>query len=195
MALADLIRGAPKPSATATAATRATAAAQKTEPMSGAVAAVARVAVAKPPGVLSARWLLHFDAAEPIMIAADPPVEHATVLTMYPTAIAAEPLSAPMPQELSPAVARMFAECVEAGLYDEADRPVLKAMYVANAPGTRALVEAMRTRIGRCYRCQHFARERYCGGRSDLEPAYGRGHPLRLLPADGGANCTVWIER
>lgn len=33
----------------------------------------------------------------------------------------------------------------------------------------------------------------YCGaGRADLAPAYGEGHPLRALPADGGKSCPAW---
>lgn len=33
----------------------------------------------------------------------------------------------------------------------------------------------------------------YCGaGRADLAPAYGEGHPLRALPADGGEGCPLW---
>jgi len=47
-----------------------------------------------------------------------------------------------------------------------------------------------------CVECQHFARpgksEGYCGGRDDLPPAYGANHPLRRLPADGGASCDQW---
>jgi len=177
MALADLIRGVRKPSATATAATRATDEARKAEPQTGAVAAVAGVAVAKPPSVISARWLLHFDAGEPVVVAADLPIEHAAVLAQYPSALAAEPVSAPMPQELPPAIATMFAACVEVGLYDEGDRQVLRAMHAADGAGTRELVEAMHARIGRCCGCKHFARPGllagYCAGRNDLEPAYG----------------------
>ena len=30
------------------------------------------------------------------------------------------------------------------------------------------------------------------GGRDDLPPAFTEGHPLRLLPGDGGASCPVW---
>lgn len=47
-----------------------------------------------------------------------------------------------------------------------------------------------------CVECQHFARpgksDGYCGGRDDLPPAYGANHPLRKLPADGGASCNQW---
>jgi len=44
-----------------------------------------------------------------------------------------------------------------------------------------------------CGLCHHFARpglsRGYCGGRDDLPPAYGKNHPLRRLPEDGGATC------
>lgn len=47
-----------------------------------------------------------------------------------------------------------------------------------------------------CVECQHFARpgksDGYCGGRDDLPLAYGVNHPLRKLPADGGASCDQW---
>lgn len=47
-----------------------------------------------------------------------------------------------------------------------------------------------------CVECQYFARpgksEGYCGGRDDLPLAYGANHPLRRLPADGGASCHQW---
>lgn len=35
----------------------------------------------------------------------------------------------------------------------------------------------------------------YCGGgRADLAPVYGAGHPLRRLPGDGGVTCPVWRQ-
>lgn len=36
---------------------------------------------------------------------------------------------------------------------------------------------------------------RYCSARPELPPAYGDGHPLRLLPDGGGAECGQWQER
>jgi hypothetical protein len=191
MALADLIRGASRRLATATPATAATASARAVDAVRGPVAPVAGVAVAKPRSVQSARWLLHFDGAEPGVIAAAPPVGHAAVLAMYPEAIAAEPMSAPLPAELPPAMATMFARCVEGGLYMEEERPVLRAMYAADPFGTRAMVATMHARIGRCHRCRHIARpglsDGYCTQRTDLPIAYGL---LRVLPSDGGAGCS-----
>lgn len=44
-----------------------------------------------------------------------------------------------------------------------------------------------------CRTCRHLKRPGlsagYCGGREDLPPAYGPGHPLRRLPDDRGATC------
>ena len=41
--------------------------------------------------------------------------------------------------------------------------------------------------------CRPGLSDGYCGaGREDLAHAYGHGHPLRKLPADGGENCPVW---
>lgn len=47
-----------------------------------------------------------------------------------------------------------------------------------------------------CKTCRHFAKpgraDGYCGGREDLAHAYGEGHPLRVLPDDGGVSCRRW---
>jgi hypothetical protein len=52
--------------------------------------------------------------------------------------------------------------------------------------------------VGRCHRCRHFSlpghSNGYCGGRTDLDSAYGPRHPLRNLPADRGASCAVWND-
>ena len=49
-----------------------------------------------------------------------------------------------------------------------------------------------------CRVCGHFSRPGqsagYCGGRDDLPPAYGPGHPLKQLPHDGGAACGHFIH-
>ena len=145
------------------------------------------------------RWLLHFLDAEPLTVTFDPATTHADAPARYPGALAAEPISEGQPGVLPEDVAKLIDECVAADLHGAEERPVLAAMHAADAEATRRLVAEMHARIGRCYGCQHFARpglsDGYCGGRSDLEPAYGRRHPLRLLPADGGANCTAWVER
>lgn len=49
---------------------------------------------------------------------------------------------------------------------------------------------------GLCKTCVHLARpgksEGYCGGRSDLPPAYGPLHPLRRLPASALFDCSTY---
>lgn len=53
-----------------------------------------------------------------------------------------------------------------------------------------------RTCESSCRTCAHLGRpglsDGHCGGRDDLPPAYGPGHPLRQLPPDGGASCSTW---
>lgn len=48
-----------------------------------------------------------------------------------------------------------------------------------------------------CQRCIHIRRPAaahgYCSVRDDLPPAYGASHPLRICPADGGANCGFFV--
>jgi hypothetical protein len=144
----------------------------------------------------AARWALHFAEAEITVVVCDPPVALAEVLVKYPTALAAEPMPAPVPEELPRAVAVMVADCIAVGLYGEDEVPVIRAMHAAGAAATRSMIETMHARIGRCYGCQHFARpglsDGYCAGREDLPHAYGPGHPLRGLPVDGGATCTAF---
>jgi hypothetical protein len=49
---------------------------------------------------------------------------------------------------------------------------------------------------GLCKTCVHLARpgksEGYCGGRSDLPPAYGPLHPLRRLPTSALFDCSTY---
>ena len=185
--------------ATATAAIAATDRDDAALLPAATVAAVAGIAVAEPPDASAGRWALHFADAEVLVLGCDPPLGLADVLTKYPTALAAEPLPGPLPDDLPPAIATMFAKCVAVGLYDEAEGAVLRAMHAADPDGTRVLVAEMHARIGRCYGCQHFSQpglsDGYCGGREDLPHAYGPGHPLRGLPVDGGATCTAFKGR
>lgn len=50
-----------------------------------------------------------------------------------------------------------------------------------------------------CRDCKHFRQpgksDGYCGGCEDLPFAYGPGHPLRLLPKDGGVSCSEFKAR
>jgi hypothetical protein len=200
MGFADWLTTAPSGPAAATAAIAATGR-NAVEPAS--VAAVAGIAVAgiavASLGPKATRWALHFAEAEVGVLVCDPPIALADVLEKYPTALAAEPLPAPVPEELPRAVAVMVAECVAVELYGDDEVPLIRAMHAADPQGTRALVRAMHSRIGGCYRCKHFSRpglsSGYCGGRDDLEPVYGPRHPLREVPADEGANCSEWVER
>ncbi len=127
----------------------------------------------------------------------DPPVALPEALEKYLTALAAEPLPAPVLEERPRAVAVMVAECVSVGLYGYDEVSVTWALHAADPPGTRAL-EAMHSRIECCYRCKHFSRpgllSGYCGGQDDLEPAYGPRHTLRALPANEGATCSAWTK-
>lgn len=139
-------------------------------------------------------WLLHFPDLDPVAVAFAPAVDHAGALASYPAAIAAEP----MPEETAtvPADAlAVFDACAKAGLYGDADRAALPAMLAVDAEGTRGLIEAMHSRIGRCRRCRHFRRpgrsDGYCTGRDDLPAVYGFMH---RLPDDGGARCEAFDE-
>ena len=111
---------------------------------------------------------------------------------------AGEALPEPALVSLPADIVALVEDCIAADLYGDEDRETLTAMYASDPDGTRALVAEMHARIGRCYGCQHFARpglsDGYCGGRADLGPAYGPGHPLRVLPADGGAACSSYEE-
>ena len=119
--------------------------------------------------------------------------DHAGALTSYPAAIAAEPMpelpAVPMPADL----AALFDACAKAGLYGDTDRAALPAMLALDAEGTRGLIEAMHSRIGRCRRCRHFRRpglsDGYCVRRSDLRRAYGA---MRALPSDAGTHCRLF---
>lgn len=68
--------------------------------------------------------------------------------------------------------------------------------FVACRKITPVSVSAQQVHHPACRTCRHIARPGlspgYCGGRDDLPPAYTAGHPLRRLPADGGATCTTW---
>ncbi len=141
-------------------------------------------------------WLLHFSDLEPVAVAFAPAVDHAEALAAFPTAIAAEPMPDPPAAPIPPDLSTMFNACVRAGLYDDADRAALPTMFAADAEGTRALIEAMQLRIGRCRRCLHFRRPGlaepgYCTGRDDLRHVYGFMYEL----ADhGGARCGLFAH-
>jgi hypothetical protein len=124
-----------------------------------------------------------------------PAVTHADALARYPGAFAAEPVPEVSTDALPDDVAGRIDECVAADLYDDEDRELLARMHAADSDATRTLMDALHARIGRCYRCRHFARpglsNGYCAGRSDLPHAYGFMH---FLPANSGATCDDFKE-
>jgi len=69
-------------------------------------------------------------------------------------------------------------------------KPVGDVIEGQSAPHKKACESSCRT-------CANLGRpglsDGHCGGRDDLPPAYGPGHPLRKLPADGGASCPAWV--
>lgn len=141
-------------------------------------------------------WLLHFPDLEPVAVAFAPVVDHAGALAAYPAAIAAEPMPDPPAASIPPDLSAMFDACVRAGLYDDEDRVALPAMFAADAGGTRVLIEATHSRIGRCRRCLHFRRPGlsdpgYCTGRDDLRHVYGY---LYELADHGGARCDMFAD-
>ncbi|MCA3180055.1 MAG: hypothetical protein O9345_16550 [Burkholderiaceae bacterium] len=147
------------------------------------------------PRPAAARWLLHLPDADPLAVAFDPPATHDEVLARYSGALAAEPVPETLKVELPAAIEKLFVQCVESGLYDEADRAVLQAMHAINPVDARTVIDEMYSRIGRCHRCVHFARpglsDGYCTRRDDLPAAYGL---MRHLPPDGGALCAIFKE-
>ncbi len=198
MSLADLIRGASKREsadvATVTLATTATV----SPPIRPSVANVATVTVAiatEHESASASLWLLHFHDLDPVTVAFAPAVDHAGALAAYPQAIAAEPMREPAAVPVPADLAALFDACERAGLYGDADWAALPAMLALDAEGTRGLIEAMHSLIGRCRRCRHFRRpglsDGYCTGRGDLAHAYGFMHEL---PADGGTRCDAFDE-
>lgn len=197
MSLADLIRGTSKRDSADVATVRLATPATDGPLIRPSVATVATVAVAIPSEHESASvslWLLHFPDLDPVAVAFAPAVDHAGALAGYPTAIAAEPMpetAEPIPADL----AALFDACAQAGLYEDADRAALPAMFALDADATRGLIEATHSRIGRCRRCRHFRRpglsDGYCTGRDDLPHAYGFMH---RLSDDGGARCGAFDE-
>lgn len=81
---------------------------------------------------------------------------------------------------------RALMLCWASWLADLSARDLIEATKLPPAPPAKR----------ECKTCRHFARpgraEGYCGGREDLARAYGDGHPLRVLPDDGGVSCKRW---
>ena len=198
MSLADLIRGKAKRNsedvATLTVATPATVA----EPSAPSVATVASVTVATPEesesrAVTASRWRQHFADQNMMAVTFAPAVGHAGALAAYPAAVAAEPIAEPKAVPVPADLAALFDACERIGLYGDEDRAALPTMFALDPDGTRGLIEAMHSRIGRCRRCRHFRRpglsDGYCVRRSDLRRAYGA---MRALPSDAGTHCRLF---
>lgn len=92
-------------------------------------------------------WRLHFADADGLEVTFAPPVDHADALAAYPDAIAAEPIPEPPAVPIPADLAAMFDACAKAGLYDDADRAALPAMFAIDAEETRALVGDRASRI------------------------------------------------
>ncbi len=198
MSLADLIRGTSKRDSVGIAPVTLATPATDGPAIRPSVATVATVTVAIPAKHESASaslWLLHFPDLDPVAVAFAPAVDHARALASYPAALAAEPMPDPSAVPVPADLVALFDACAKAGLYDDADRAALPAMLALDAEGTRGLIEAMHSRIGRCRRCRHFRRpglsDGYCTGRDDLPHAYGFMH---RLPDDAGARCGAFDE-
>ena len=144
---------------------------------------------------ISHRWLLHFADAEPLYVTLDPATTQCDLLARYPSALAAQPMPDPTPAPLPMDVARQIDDCIAADLYVSEDRELLTALNATDADATRALIDVMHRRIGRCFRCTHFSRpalsDGYCTSRADLPVAYGF---MRFLPPGRGARCDIYKE-
>lgn len=74
-------------------------------------------------------------------------------------------------------------------------KPVNYRQALAMYPQAIAAVPFTITVEASCETCQNRTRPGgypspfLCGGRADLPPAYGDGHPLRQLPENGGTDC------
>jgi hypothetical protein len=166
-------------------------------------------------------WLIHFADGEPLEVATTPASTHAEILSLYPSAVAAEPL---VPTRQRPrasmnasdeksirawlerigetdaaTVAEVMRQCRqddEARRYFVGRSRKVSSGEVSN--GVSSKTAPKEAAAMRCGNCRHFARpglsSGYCGaGRADLLHAYGDDHPLRQLPEDGGASCVCWL--
>lgn len=94
-------------------------------------------------------------------------------------------------------IARLVASKDDAGLSNWAcylARLALLDLYV----GPESAMPPVQKRA--CRDCKHYANpgraaEGHCGGREDLAKAYGKYHPLHVLPSDGGVSCARFAVR
>ncbi|MBS1139228.1 MAG: hypothetical protein H6R13_681 [Proteobacteria bacterium] len=155
-------------------------------------------------------WLFHFADRDDLPVTFAPAVDHAAALAYYPDAVAAEPIPERLQRKATKAEANEITALVQAIYANDTDNDRAEALAAALADPDGALlcyrtiakdrgIALAATVVGTvkaCLCCQYHARpgksEGYCGGRHDLPPAYGVNHPLRRLPADGGASCNQW---
>ena len=213
MSLSAMIRKRqPGNFATATPATFATHEGGKVR----TVASVASVAVANSETVKAgdgkpcSQWLFHFADRDDLPVTFAPAVDHAAALAYYPDAVAAEPIPDRPQRKPTKAEAEEIAALVQAIYANDTDDDQAEALAAALADPEGALLcyrtiakdrgiaiaAPVLSAARACRDCDHFARPGksagYCGGRDDLPLAYGAHHPLRRLPADGGASCKQW---
>ena len=117
------------------------------------------------PPVRASRWLLHYADRDPVVAWFAPAADHDAALVVHPDAVAAEPL------------------LDKAGARQSSQQSTQQSAQQSAAWG--------------CSTCRHRKRpglsSGYCGGgRDDLLGAYGEHHPLRKLPDDEGASCTIY---
>jgi len=169
-------------------------------------------------------WVLHFIDGDPREVWFAPPATHAQVMADHPDAVAAMPIpertrltaTASEAEELRALMGAIYAadtdqdrrEAMQAALADPVGAlacyraiAVERAMVFARDPEHLCQTNnSLSVRHKTCTDCRHLRRpglgNRYCGGgRDDLSPAYGPGHPLRRLPEDGGEECEKWEGR
>lgn len=157
-------------------------------------------------------WLFHFADRDDLPVTFASAVDHAEALAYYPDAVAAEPIPDRPQRQPTKSEADEITALVQA-IYandTESDRAEALAVALADPDGALlcyrtiakdqgiAVAAPVASTVKACRDCQHFARpgksDGYCGGRDDLPLAYGANHPLRRLPADGGASCSQWLD-
>lgn len=164
---------------------------------------------------LSRAWLLHFPDRDPMEVWTAPPATHAEALALNPDAIAAEPIPDHTSTRTASTSERNELLALLEAIYaddTEADRQEAIGLALADPDGALTCYRAIAAERGLsvskpvstetapahlCRTCRHRAtpgraEPGYCAQREDLPKAYGGGHPLHHLPADGGTACPKW---
>jgi hypothetical protein len=155
-------------------------------------------------------WLVHFENREPLEVYFNPDASFDKVMANYPDALAAEPLperTRRTPTEDEAAELRALVASVGAAYsFTPGEQAEALALALNDVDAALMSYRAMAAEKGitpvvptSCTTCKHQRRPggvaHYCSARPDLPPAYGDGHPLRLLPDDGGVGCGEWNGR